>query len=229
MKKWIFVVSMSAAALAGAAYLGGRLWAQQGGGAQSNVPQAHSKIVVMNLSYVFNHYKKWEYYKDELKKMRVKADADMKPLKEQYERLKGTIQTGLPLGQEAEAKQKELRKIERELQEKIEDMNSRLAKEELNCLSIIYGEIEQMVGLYAKARGVEMVLHYNDGQPPQPAGQAPDQMTSSIMNLRRRLTNAACLPMYCHPHLDITHDITNALNQRYQQNQGIRPVSGASR
>src|SRR5207244_4383067 len=97
--------------------------------------------------------------------------------------------------------------LQRQVQDIREEAGAKLSKERYDVLVGIYKEIEEAVKVYAVAKSLEMVLHYNDA-----IGQ--DLYLPEIF--QRRLANNACLPIYVHPQLDITEQITLMLNRRVQ-------------
>jgi hypothetical protein len=74
-------------------------------------------------------------------------------------------------------------------------------------LTVIYKEVEEAVKYYARAKNLEMVLHINE------LGGADAYSPRAIQD---HLRNNACIPIYMHPELDITPQITQMLNQRME-------------
>ena len=211
--KRIIAIVMGVAALAGAAYLGKSLWAQPPAAA---APSPQTKIAIVNLSQVINGYIKWDKtFKDQLKAKREQADGQLKSMRLSYDNLKQELNPPLgksaPTAQQAEELQSKIKKAERDMQDKVEELNRSLGTQELDCMLIIYKEVNDMVNRYARSRGIALVMHYNDGPVP-----GADQKTNDLANLHRHLTNTACMPMYWDPNLDITKEVVAYLNSEYE-------------
>lgn len=208
MKKTVgFVVGV--AVLGAAGYLGSRLTAQQTY-PQAGVPAsppAVSRVAVVNLGQVIKNYAKFKNFTTEFQA----KDLQVRKLLESKQAEAAQLQAA---GQKPDATvtqqqeiERKLRDLQRQVQDMKEDAANRLSKERYDVLLAIYKEIEEAVKVYARAKNLELVLHYNDA-----VGQ--DLYLPEIF--QRRLANNACIPIYSHPDLDITNQITMMLNQRVQ-------------
>lgn len=202
-------VVVGLAVLGGALYLGGRLTAQQQypAGTVQTMPPAVSKIAVVNLGQVIKNYSKFKNFMTDFQAKDLAARKQLEAVQTEAVKLKAEQakpETSATRQQEIE---KRMRDIQRQVQDFSEETGARLGKEQFDMLVAVYKEIDEAVKVYAQAKNLEMVLHYNDA-----VGQ--DLYLPEVF--RRRLQNNACLPMYTHPSLDISNQITEMLNRRVQ-------------
>ena len=202
-------VVVGLAALGGALYLGGRLAAQQQypAGTVQTMPPAVSKIAVVNLGQVIKNYSKFKNFMTDFQAKDLAARKQLEAVQAEAVKLKAEQskpETSATRQQEIE---KRMRDIQRQVQDFSEETGNRLSKERYDMLVAVYKEVDEAVKVYAQAKNLEMVLHYNDA-----VGQ--DLYLPEVF--QRRLANNACVPMYTHPGLDITNQITEMLNRRVQ-------------
>src|SRR5262249_24060311 len=100
---------------------------------------------------------------------------------------------------------KELRDLQRRAQDYAEENKAQISKMDFDQLVQIFKEVQEAVTAYARPRNIEMVLHYTDAI-------GTDQSLPQFFT--RKLSNGACYPLYTHPSLDITNEVTNMLNSR---------------
>lgn len=212
MKRSIgFVVGL--ALFGAAAYLGSRLTAQQPQYAQPNAggvpaaPPPMMRVAVLNLGQVIKNYQKFKNLTNEMQSLDL-------GFRKQIEAKRADLVAWQNEGAKPEtsaARRDELeRKIrdgQRSLQDFGEEAKVKMGKMQLDNLTAIYKEIEEAVGYYARSKNLEMVMHYSE---------AVGQDVYLPEFFQRRLTNNACIPVYVHPGLDITGQITQMLNARVQ-------------
>ena len=216
------------AALGMAAYLGNRLAAQQpnyaqpnGNGAQPVAGQMPPmmRIAVLNLGQVIKNYQKWKNHTTALQSQELELRKVMEQKRAELVALQNEATKPETSGARKDDIERKLRDGQRQLQDMGEDAKMKLGKMQLDNLTAIYKEIEEAVKVYARAKNLEMLMHYNG-----PVGQ--DLYLPEVF--QRRLANNACIPVYVHPQLDITEQITMMLNQRVQASmpQTPAPVAG---
>jgi len=213
------VILAGLATLGVGVYLGSQVWAQQAGQApaQPAVAPLQSRIALVNIAQVIKNYNKYKNYQAQLK-------AELAPLEKELEQKKA-----LAIAKENEATkpdtpparreqlQKEIRAMQREMQDKIDEINSSTAKKRLEQLQTIYRDVQDAVAAFAKAYAYELVLQYSDG------ADAAEKMSGPA--LQQKLGNGACFPLYVDPRMDISGSVTQMLNQHHAQT--LQQTSGA--
>ncbi len=199
MKRKVAVLA-GVGALALAVYLGSRLTAQT-----STVARPTSKIAVINVPLVIKHYKKYQTYEGELKKIADGYEAEEAKLKKEMLSLQ-------ELAQKPEANRDKLEEDMKELKRRHEDLGQRFKKEmgkkQEDQLVQLYKEIEAMVARVAVSRGFEMVLQYTD------VIEAKDKYNPVFV--QRKVLGGMCLPLYIQSGLDISGDVIANLNYPYE-------------
>jgi Skp family chaperone for outer membrane proteins len=193
------------------AYLGSRLAAEPPGATPPKTatpaaaaPQPQTKVAVMNLSYVIKNYKKWMAFQEEYKKKLEGYDAQLKTLKEQYESKEKELAKMTDAGMK-EKLAKDMRELRNQMADKTEDGKKALADMEATQFSTIYKDVQNMTERYAKSRGIELVMHYNDG--------TTDAEVNNPVNIGRKMSQGGCFPLYVTPGMDISKDVLAYLNQ----------------
>lgn len=224
MKRTIGVLA-GALSLASVVYLGSQLRAQPQqfnqvppqGVQMQPAPSASPKIAVINLGQVIRNYVKFKNF-----------EADMNAKKAQYrQQLEQKNNQLLQLQAEAgklttdaarrEQLDRQARDLQRQAQDMSEDAKATLQKMEFDQLVAAYKDIQDATASYARPRGIDMVLHFNDAI-------GTDQYLPQFFG--RKLANGACYPLYVQPNLDITNEITAMLNAKAGQAPGaVQPAS----
>jgi Skp family chaperone for outer membrane proteins len=205
------VILAGVTALCMVAYLGGRLAAEPPAGtsakpgAPAAAPQPQSKVAVLNLSYVIKNYQKWTMFQSEYKGKLETYDGELKKMKEQLElKQKDAQKPGTDPGMKEQI-DRQMRDIQRAMQDKTEDGKKVLAEMEAKQFSTIYKDVQDMATRYARSRGIEIVMHYNDG--------TTEAEVNNPMNIGRKMGQGACFPLYMAPGIDISADVLAYLNQ----------------
>jgi Skp family chaperone for outer membrane proteins len=209
------VICLTALATLGVtAYVGSQLRAQnqpqyaghlQQTTATAPAPTLRTRIAVVNLQQVIKQYRKWNDFEESYKKAYGYYNAE-------YERKKALAldyknQLDKATDEALRDKlQKQLKDLEREVQDLGETAKKQLSKMRDDAAVQIYREVEQAVDAFARANDIEMVLHFND------AVVAADLYHPA--NIQRKLQTGACMPMYTAPGMNITDTIALMLNQR---------------
>jgi Skp family chaperone for outer membrane proteins len=176
---------------------------QQTGGTNSVVPP-RTRIACINLQSVIKQYQKWSDFEKEYKSRyeaynqvfegKKKTAAD---LKAQFEKPGNDDQT-------REAIQRQMRALDREVQDLSEQAKKELGKMRDAQATQIYQEVEAAVQAYARANDIEMVLHFNDAI-------VKEDLYNPI-NIQSKLQTRALFPMYVADGMDITATIAAMLN-----------------
>lgn len=213
------------ATLGGVAYLGSRVVAQapqqyaqpvQQAAATQPASSVTTRVALINLGQVIKNYQKF-------KNLMAEVDAQSKAYQKDYETKRNAViakqgELAKPENQNSphrEQLEREIRDLQRQLQDLGEEAKEKTGKMEFDRLVQTYKEIQEAVQVYARARNLELVMHYNDGI-------GTDAFLPPIF--QRKLMNGACWPMYIAPGMDITNDVTNMLNQRLQATAPAAPT-----
>jgi Skp family chaperone for outer membrane proteins len=208
MKKFVAIVA-GLATLATASYVGGRVWAQQGNTAapkQSTVAPLQTRVGLVNIGQVIKNYNKFKVYQDQMKR-------DMEPVQKQVEAKKQLITAKQTQGADPkttvpqrEQLEKEVKVMQREIQDMVDEANNKFSKLRVDQLVTIYKDVQGAVTAYSRANGFELVMQYSDSTDPAEK--------YSPASLQQKLGNMACFPVYNHEQMEITNGVTDMLNKQ---------------
>jgi Skp family chaperone for outer membrane proteins len=205
-----------------ALYAGSRLWAQQAGypaGADHTAAAPTMRLRLVNLQYVIKNYKRTDVLRAEHTELFKQYDAQIKVLKDTIDARTKQMQDP-QFADKREAFEKEIKRLQREMADKTEEARTALDKKQGDLIVLVYKEVDDAVRTYARQTGIELVLHYNDA--------VLDTDRNSAVNIARKMSAGACMPMYMLPTLDISQEIVNALNAKYPAQAAAPPAGGAA-
>ncbi len=205
MKRTVAIVA-GVVTLGLALYVGSRLTAQTGAPADAGAPAPTMRLRLVNLQYVIKNYKRMDTLRAENTELFKQYDAQLKLLKDTMDGRTKQLQDP-QFADKREALEKEVKRLQREIQEKTEDARVALDKKQGETIVLVYRELDEAVRTYARQSNLELVLHYNDA--------VLESDKNSATNIARKMTAGACMPMYMLPSLDISQDIVNSLNAKY--------------
>jgi Skp family chaperone for outer membrane proteins len=219
---------IAATVLAGTAALlvgVGAVWARPEPAAPPAAPQVRTRIGLLNISYVLKNYKKYQAYQDEVKGSYKTFDDQAKSLQLQMEKLRTEAQNPQTQKEKLPGIEKEMRKLQQQLQEVNEDAKAALGKKGDEMMVIMYKEIQTAASRIAADRGFDLVMHYND------VVDSADYYTAP--NVARKIQAGACMPLWYANGMEVSLDVVNALNAAYKPAaaaapapSGVVPVSG---
>jgi Skp family chaperone for outer membrane proteins len=197
-------IAAALAVLAYGASLVSRTSAQQNNPAQQRAP-LQTRIALLNLAEVIKNYNKVKtfeltfkdevkYYQAELEKKRTEALAIQEKIKK----------PDTP-NEQREALQKQFKALERELQDRSDDIKQKLAKKDFDLMVQIYKEVRDTAATVARTYQIDLVLQYND---------VPREEEFNPAVFQRKMGNPACMPMYYDERMDITSYVTKLLNDK---------------
>jgi Skp family chaperone for outer membrane proteins len=204
---WMGSVVVGLAVIVGAS----RLWAES----KEKKPAVRTRIGLVNLTYVINNYDKYKEYKEEMKTViepYQKRDAE---LRSKLEELRKKVENPSLLQtagkdrnekSEKERLEKEVKEIQRRVEENKETIQKKLAKRSDDQMKVIYKDIMEATQSYATSNDLDLVLHYND------AINHEDFL--SAQNIARKLNTGALMPLYSKEEMDISQDLVTLLNQK---------------
>ena len=216
MKRTVAIVA-GVVTLGLALYVGGRLTADPGAPAEAG-PAPTMKVRLVNLQYVIKNYKRTEALRNEHAEVFKQYDAQIKQLKDTIEGRQKQL-TDPNLADKRDAIEKEIKRLQREMQDKTEEARTALDKKQGDLIVLVYKEVDDAVRTFARTSNIELVLHYND------AVLESDRNSAAI--IARKMSAGACMPMYMLPTLDISQEVVNVLNAKYPVTTSA-PAGGAS-
>jgi len=226
------VVTLTALATLGAAYLGSRLWAQTPPAAPAAPAAAQpqqqrplqTRIGMVNLVQVLKDYEKFKAIEAPIQAKSKEWEAKLGTYRSSLNKLKEEYQSANTTAARKEQIEKESRNIQMQAQIAEEDAKKELTKLQGDAAVQVYQEVKACVERFAATYGYEAVFFYNDAITPT------DLMHP--MNVQRKLMQPACLmPMYADPRMDISKYIVDNLNTAYRQSMsaGTTPAAPAPR
>jgi Skp family chaperone for outer membrane proteins len=200
------------ATLGGAVYLGNQLWAQPqanpGVPPGAQMPPAVTRVAVVNLGQVIRNYVKFQNFEATMNSKKAEVRKNIDGINNRLTALQAEAAKPETPTARREQIDKEMRELQRQAQDYTEDSKANLSKAEFDHLVQTFKEVQEAVTAYARTRSIELVLHYTDAI-------GTDQYLPQFF--ARKLQNGACYPLYAHPSLDITSEVTNMLNSRVTQ------------
>jgi Skp family chaperone for outer membrane proteins len=202
------LLGVSGVLLLGAVFLVGRSWSD----ARPPVPKPQSKTALVNLTYVIKNHEKFKTLDEELK-------AVVKPYQVKDTNFKTEAKT---LTREAEAsgttveRREQIQHRLKELEQALTDNRSKaqraVGKKREHQLKMLYTDIKAATQRYAKAHGLDLVLHYHDALTNAELNSGP--------NLARKVQSDGLMPLYAAPGVDISKEIVTALNDSLPKKKG---------
>jgi len=188
-----------------ALYVGGRLTAGPAAPAEA-APAPTMRFRMVNLSYVIKNYKRTDALRAEHTELFKQYDSQITELKKLIEAR--TKQAQDPqFADKHDALEKEVKRLQREMQDKTEEARQALDKKQGELIVLVYKEVAEAVRTYARQANIEAVFHYNDA--------VMESDRNSAANIARKMSAGAMMPMFLNPNLDISQDIVNSLNAKY--------------
>lgn len=192
-------------------YLASHLWAQTAPYAPGTAPAAAppapactSKIAVINLQKVIKNYKKFQNMQADMKKEADSYRVQIDGLQAKIKQLQSQAELPATTGEQREKIAKDIKDMQRQGQDKSEEYNALLQKHQFDHIVATYKDIQKACDVFARARGLEMVMHYQDGE-------GPEMYMPQFFG--KRMSNGACQPVYMAPGMDITESVTEMLNR----------------
>ena len=114
---------------------------------------------------------------------------------------------------------KDIKDLNYQAQSKSEEFNAQLQKHQFDQMVNTYKDIQEAVAAFSRSRGLELVMHYQDGE-------GTEMFIPQFFS--RRMSNGACQPIYMAGGMDITEPVTKMLNDRITGGSAAAPgVRGA--
>lgn len=165
-----------------------------------------TRIAIINLGQVIKNYQKFKDFEADLKRESESYQKALVSRRDRATALQAEMSKPTTDAARRDQLEKEIKGIQREMQDLTDEGKQKLGKKEYDQLVQTYKEVQDAVTFYARAKDIELVMHYNDGI-------GSDAYLPQIF--QRKITNGACWPMYIAPGMDITADVTTMLNSRF--------------
>jgi Skp family chaperone for outer membrane proteins len=218
------ILMLGVVAALGAAVYASRTWAQTGatttGGATAPAAapaQARTRIALLNLAHVIRNYEKFKAYQDEIKHTIKPYQEKETVIKTRGETLAKEGQQTTTTAQRREAIEKELKDLQRNLEDLKNDFQKVMGKKQEEQLVRLYGDIYTVAERHAQSHNFDLVLHYNDGH------TAEERWSAT--NVARKMQAGALVPLYYTGGMDISQEVITTLNAMYKQSQATTPAA----
>jgi outer membrane protein len=187
--------------LLGALILTGRSWSDT----EKPAPKPKTRIGVVNLAFVVKNYEKFPLFQQEIQEAAKPFQEKDAKYKKEAEELTREAQDPQTTPARRAAIEKKLKTLQRKAEDNKSEAQQALARKQERQLKALYEDVEAATRRYATARGLELVLHYNDA-----ITQAD---LKSPQNITGKMQQRGCMPLYSAPGIDISKEIVAALNK----------------
>jgi RNA polymerase sigma factor (sigma-70 family) len=172
-----------------------------------------TRIGLINMTRMVKGSKHFQALQADLHGRVKQAQEKLEVLKAQMRQAQtGVDDPATPAGRR-ETSADEVRRLRREIEDEEERAKRTLNKREGDALTIMYREVEEAARRFAQARGLELVLFYND------VVTEADFYNPSTLQ-RKMSQTGALVPLVVSPGMDITDSVTEALNRAYEATEG---------
>lgn len=171
-------------------------------------PTPKFTTVYLNLTTVVKNYDRFKQFSHEMRE-------EVSETETKVQKMKGQLDAGVRELADPKLTQDERKAIERRLtlqqrrlEDTVKDGREFISKRTDEQLVTIYQDICAEATRYAKAHGIEAVLHYNDAPMDSKEYNTPQ-------NVSRKMQAGALMPIYLAPGADISDKVVEALNARH--------------
>jgi Skp family chaperone for outer membrane proteins len=193
--------------------------------AQAQQPAAaRPTVAIIDLSYIFKNYSKFNEMTANIKRQVEGADAQLKGKQEELKKLAQQVE-GLPLGSpERNQLEEQATKMQADIQVEVATQRKDFLRQEAAIYYNIYQEVQEAIKAYCERNGILLVMRFNGDQPD---ANNPQEVMQDL--------NKAVV--YYNRAIDITFPIKEMLEanrptagqQRPAATQpGVRPRTGAN-
>lgn len=176
-------------------------------------------VRIINMSHVVKNYNRWKNFQQEYKSIYQRDyEAKVEKMKTDLQAWTKHIENPKTADKDKETATKEIKRLQRDMQELSEDAKQKLGKMEMDKIVQIYKEIEDEVQRFAVANAIELVMHYNDA--------VEESDLRSPQNIHRKLGNGGCTPYFAAPGMDISNQILAQLNGKVPVAAAPAPGTG---
>jgi len=167
---------------------------------------AQTRVAVLNLRRVIKNYDRYQQFIEEMKKQEQGYVDAIKAKQTQIEAL--TKQAELLQGPARDAKEKEMRTVQQEIENIKLDARKEMAAKGNDEMVKVFIAVRDAASRYAKANNFDLVLHFEG------AGDEKEVDTSALVT---KQINAGCSPLYWNSSLDISGPVLDAVNAAHKR------------
>jgi Skp family chaperone for outer membrane proteins len=202
VKRTVFVAT-GVAVLGLAIVVSSNLMAQNTG-ATPPATTTHSKVALLNLTYVIKNYAKFKTFQAELKSAVDPFQVKDTSWKKEGEAMVKESSDPKTTAERKDTIEKKLKELTRLIEDNKMEATKVLNKKQGEQLKILYNDVRAAAFRYAQAHGHDMVLHYNDA--------VTEQEYNSEPNISRKMQAGALMPIYMASGVDISYELVKTLN-----------------
>ncbi len=172
------------------------------------------RIATINIAEVFDKYEMTRGLEDRFERERQASAEQAQTRRAELDaKARAIVEQFKPDTREFEERQLEYLRSESEFQIWADYEKKRLAHEHKRWLRTIYRNVRDMVRQISEARGIDVVLTYD-----QLSDDAPDSNALRQQILLQKV-------IYSSPRVDLTREVTDRLNQEFQKSGGAGAIS----
>jgi Skp family chaperone for outer membrane proteins len=214
---------VAVAGLAIAVTVTGFIQAQTPGGgapvAGGAAPAAGRDVAVFNVAKVMKEFQKWQFYAQEMNKVRTAEATRLGQLQEGMTKLKADIEKETVAAQK-DVKEKQLREMVRQYEDLDREVRKRIDEQSSKHLKELHDDINLVVQKVSERNGFGIVFAYPDA--------TTEQEKTSPLYYELKLRPPAAMPFFVSPNCDITSAVIETLN-KYRPSPGpVVPVGGTA-
>jgi Skp family chaperone for outer membrane proteins len=164
----------------------------------------------INLTAVVKNYDRFKQFSQEIREEVSDTETKVNKLKSQLQAAAQELADQSLTQDERKAIERRVTLQQRRFEDTVKEGREFIGKKTDEQLVTIYKDIHAEVTRYARANGIEAVLHYNDAAP-----DSKDYFTPQ--NISRKMQAGAAMPVYLAPGADISDKVVEALNARHHR------------
>jgi Skp family chaperone for outer membrane proteins len=174
------------------------------------MPESKVTTAYFNLNVVVKGYDRYKQFTQEMKEEVSETETKVNKLKEQMQAASKELTDPELTLEERKAIERRITQYQRRLEDTMKEGREFIGKKTDEELVVIYHDIQECVARYAKANGIEVVLHYNDAP-------MDTKEYHSAQNIARKMQAGALVPVYFAPGTEISDKILKELNARHHR------------
>jgi Skp family chaperone for outer membrane proteins len=172
-------------------------------------PAPQSRVALVNLTLVLKNYNKVKDWRERLQNEAERFQQTAVKQRAQVESLTKEASAADTTTSRREQIEGKVKRLRREMEDRQEKANKELTAKQNQMSEAFYAEVRRAAEHCARARGIELVLHYSNF-----GSEKPDSP-----NVTTRLRERACMPLYAAPGVDITQELIDVLNSGRHDNR----------
>jgi Skp family chaperone for outer membrane proteins len=228
--KRTFVYLACLVGMAGAAYLAGEAKSQglacgppgappAGAGAGAPAATGGRDVAVFNVAKVMKDFQKWQFFANEMNKVRAAETAELAKMGETLAKMKAQIEAKDTPTATREALEKQYKDLSRQYQDKSDEVRRRIDEQSSKHLKELHDDIKVVVEAVANKNGFGVVFAYPDA--------TTEEEKKSPLYFELKLRPPAALPFFVSQNCDITEAVVQTLN-KYRPAPGPIATTGGT-